>query len=198
MATTKTRTRKPAAKKTTAKKASAPKAPKIQTTGKGRTTPALVNRHRWTATELESLANKVQKAGASKAKRDAVYEAVAKKIGNGITPASVRAQYYAHMRKSGQPVGQPRGTSAPRVPKAGNVPVIGKAPALPADPVQKVKAMVQRRGQVTRAVEQSTARQAQIASQIEALTAEQAKHAAVIEQGNTELAALNTALGVFA
>jgi hypothetical protein len=195
MATTKTR--KPAAKKTTAKKASAPKAPKIQTTGKGRTTPALVNRHRWTDTELESLATKVAKAK-NKAGRDAVYAAVAKKIGNGISAASVRAQYYAHMRKSGQPVGQPRGTSAPRVPKAGNVPVIGKAPKYDTDPVQKVKAMVQRRGQVTRAVEQSTGRQAQIASQIEALTAEAAKHAAVVEQGNAELATLNAALGVFA
>jgi hypothetical protein len=193
-----TKTRKPAAKKTTAKKASTPKAPKIQTTGKGRTTPALVNRHRWSATELEALATKVAKAGPSKAKRDAVYAATAKKIGNGISAASVRAQYYAHMRKSGQPVGQPRGTAAPRVPKAGNVPVIGKAPKYDTDPVQKVKAMVQRRGQVTRAVEQSTARQATIASQIEALTAEAAKHAAVVEQGNAELATLNAALGVFA
>lgn len=190
-----TKTRKPAAKKTTAKKAPAPK---VQTTGKGRTTPALVNRHRWTESELESLMTRVEKAGTSKAKRDAVYESIAKKIGNGITPASVRAQYYAAKRKAGQPVGQPRGTSAPRVPKAGNVPVIGKAPSLPSDPVQKVKAMVQRRGQVTRAVEQSTARQAAIASQIEALTAEAAKHAAVIEQGNGELADLNAKLGVFA
>lgn len=192
-----TKTRKPAAKKPAAKKATAPKV-KIQTTGKGRTTPALTNRHRWSATELEALATKVAKAGTSKAKRDAVYVATAKKIGNGISAASVRAQYYAHMRKSGQPVGNPRGTSAPRVPKAGNVPVLGAAPSLPTDPVQKVKAMVQRRGQVTRAVESSMARQAAIASQIEALTAEQSKHAAVIEQGQAELTDLNTKLGVFA
>lgn len=193
-----TKTRKPAAKKTTAKKASTPKAPKVQTTGKGRTTPALVNRHRWSATDLETLMTRVEKAGPSKAKRDAVYASIAKKIGNGITPASVRAQYYAAKRKAGQPVGQPRGTSAPRVPKAGNVPVLGKADKLPSDPVQKVKAMVQRRGQVTRAVEQSTARQAAITAQIETLTAEAAKHAAVIEQGNAELVTLNAALGVFA
>lgn len=194
MATTKTR--KPAAKKTTAKKATA-KAPKVQTTGKGRTTPALNNRHRWTATELESLATRVEGAK-DKAGRDKVYEAVAKKIGNGITAASVRAQFYAYKRKSGQPVGQPRGTTGPRIPKAGNVPVIGDAPTLPTDPVQKVKAMVQRSGQITRAVEASTARLAQIAEAVAAMQAEAEGHNKVIEQGNAELADLNAKLGVLA
>lgn len=188
-----TKTRKPAAKKSTAKKASAPK---IQTTGKGRTTPALVNRHRWTDAETATLISRVEKAK-SKAGRDAVYASTAKKIGNGISAASVRAQFYAAKRKAGQPVGQPRAASAPKL-AAGVVPSIGKAEALPTDPVQKVKAMVKRRGQVTKAVEQSTARQATITAQIEALTAEAAQHTAVIEQGNAELATLNATLGAFA
>src|SRR5688572_24044508 len=120
MAATKTRTRKAAAKKA-APKAKAPAAPKAKAAAKpksrkGRTSPALKNRHRWTEDELASLAAQVNAAGYGQ--KQPIYEAVAKQIGNGITWQSVRAQFYAY---EAQGKGATSGLSA--------------APELPADPI---------------------------------------------------------------
>lgn len=188
-----TKTRKPAAKKTTAKKATAKKttakkatakkapAPKVQTTGKGRTTPALANRHRWSDAELKALVKGVQQADKAGTPRMEFYRELAAKIGNGITPESVRAYYYPACHKLGIPVGAAGRTRKPKATAQGapkvkapagrrtDVTALGEAPTYGDDPVKRVQAMVKRRGALVQAIQQAQAELDQIDSVLGAI-----------------------------
>lgn len=180
MAATKTRKRTAAAKpKAAAKPRAAAKPAAKPKSRKGRTSPALKNRHRWTEDELASLAAQVNAAGYGQ--KQPIYEAVAKQIGNGITWQSVRAQFYAY---EAQGKGASSGLSA--------------APALPADPIARVKAMVNRRGQVTREVERATNKLVELVETLESLKTQAANLTATIEAGNAEVTELDGKLGAIA
>lgn len=173
-------TRTPA-KKSTAKPAAKRAArPKPSTTGKGRTSKALKNRHQWSNDELTALAAEVNAAGYGQ--KQPIFEAWAKKIGNGIGWQSVRAQFYAF--ESGR-------LTTKGAPASG----LSAAPALSTDPVERVKGMVKRRGQVVREHNKAATRMAQIAETLAALKAEAEGLSATMQAAQAELDTLDGALG---
>jgi hypothetical protein len=120
---------------------------------KGRTSKALKNRFDWVGNPdlLAALVADVDKAG--RGAKQSVFEKYAKKAGNGVQWKSVRAQYYNHADaiRSGQPLdGRTTAAKAPAAKASTPTPTPSTPVELPTDPIARVRAMVNRKGELTR------------------------------------------------